>query len=125
MSTTYRTRTGDTTFRRVALRVYGQDSEAWRIETANPGVTEPITENTLLVVPNVPNIPQNRPRLTGAQNENQLTLLIDNERFEFWESLQIVRSMDSMDTIQMSAPFESDVERFRNTFRPARSQAFW
>ena len=117
MSTTYNTRPGDT-FSGIALTVYGDDSEAYRIKQANPGVIEPLPVGAVLAVPPLPGRPPDRRANVDAVGPNEVSVSVDGERFRFWESIRVTRTIDAMDTIQLSAPFEPDRPEFRKTFRP-------
>lgn len=116
MSTTYSVRIGDT-FARIARITYGDDSQAFRIQQANTWATEPLTPGTVLAIPALPGAPQDRIRGAAAE-PGEVVVAVNNRRFRFWESVQIVRSIDSIDTFQVSAPFEPDRQEFRESFRP-------
>lgn len=116
MSTTYSVRIGDT-FARIARITYGDDAQAFRIQQANTWATEPLTPGTVLAIPALPGAPQDRIR-GAAAGPGEVVVAVNNRRFRFWESVQIVRSMDSIDTFQVSAPFEPDRQEFRESFRP-------
>lgn len=117
MSITYRVQRGDT-FDSIARRVNGSESDAGLIARANPGVSEPLTAGTVLNVPPSPSGPQPLRSLTPAANENETALLIDGERFRFWDRIRVTRSMDAMDTVEFGAPFDHEAPGFRETFRP-------
>lgn len=50
--------------------------------------------------------------------EESIKLLIDNKEFANWNDLEITLSLDSFDTVQFSAPFESSRKDFRAAFQP-------
>lgn len=117
MSTIYNVLDGDT-FELISRKVYGTELEAGRIESANPGVFEPLTPGISLIIPVVPTAPQNIPQKAVFDDPNEVALLIDGERFRFWDRIRLSRSMDAMDTVEFSAPFDADTPNFRETFRP-------
>ena len=45
---------------------------------------------------------------------------VDGKEFRYWTSLSIVRAIDSVDTITLSAPFDRDRLEMRDLFRPAQ-----
>lgn len=117
MSTTFRAGTGDT-FESVARKVYGDERRARTIAQANPGVQEPIPPGTVLSVPPAPGAPTDKAAQAPTNTANEVALLIDGTRFRFWSDLRLTRSLDAMDTVEFSAPFEADAPGFRETFRP-------
>lgn len=108
------TRKGDT-FDLLARRAYGDDQQSALLRSANPGAVEPFEAGVVLTVPAAP---QNTPPTVQADNDNELALLINGQRFRFWTGVSITRSIDSMDTLNISAPFEPDDAQFRATFKP-------
>ncbi len=117
MSITYNVIQGDT-FENIARKQYGTEQEAGKIAAANPGVKEPLTPGILIIIPVVPGAPQNIKQQTPTKNENETALLIDGNRFRFWDSVRITRSIDTMDVVEFGAPFDSNIPSFRETFRP-------
>lgn len=117
MSTTYSAVAGDT-FESIARKVYGDERRALTVAQANPGVSEPIAAGTVLAVPPAPGAPVNKAAQASSSTGNEVALLIDGTRFRFWSDLRLTRSLDAMDTVEFSAPFEADAPGFRDTFRP-------
>ena len=117
LSISYNVIAGDT-FELIARKKYGTEAEAQRIARANPGVVEPLTAGIILVIPDIPNAPQNLQQQTVTDNKNEVAILIDGQRFRFWQSVAIKRSLDSMDAIQINAPFNAESLEFRDAFRP-------
>lgn len=111
------TRKGDT-FDLLARRAYGDDRQSALLRSANPGAVEPFEAGVVLTAPDQPNAPKNRPATVQADSENELALLINGQRFRYWTGISITRSIDSMDTLSISAPFEPDDAQFRATFKP-------
>jgi prophage tail gpP-like protein len=117
LSTSYRVAAGDT-FVKIARKKYGIEDNASLIVRANPGVLEPLTAGTLIIIPDAPAAPANRLQDTLSNSASEVAVIIDGERFRFWDSVTINRSMDSIDSIEIRAPFEPDNAAFRETFRP-------
>ena len=117
MSTIYNVITGDT-FELISRKKYGTELEADRIAKANPGASEPLTAGINLIIPVLPDIPQNIQQKAISDNLNEVAVLIDGKRFRFWDKIQLTRSIDAMDTVEFGAPFESDIPNFRQIFRP-------
>lgn len=108
---------GDT-FDSIARKQYGTEQEADRIGRANPGVAEPLTAGTVLTVPALPGSPSDLQTPGPADRDDETAILIDGQRFRFWDKVRITRSIDAMDTVEFSAPFGVDAPGFRETFRP-------
>lgn len=117
MSTTYNVINGDT-FESIARKKYGTEKEADRINRANPGVSEPLTAGTVLTVPTLPDAPQDTLSNAPAATGDEVAILIDGQRFRFWDRVRVTRSIDTMDTVEFGAPFDADAPGFRETFRP-------
>lgn len=117
MSSTYRVGPGDT-FETASRRAYGSAQHAGTIAGANPGVSEPLTVGSVLVVPALPLQPPNASAGAPSQTQNEVAVLVDGKRFRFWSDLRLARSLDAMDTLEFSAPFEADAPGFREAFRP-------
>lgn len=116
MSTTYSVITGDT-FESIARKKYGNDKEADRISRANPGVSEPLTAGTVLTVPVLPEAPQNLQQAADSSTD-EVAILVDGKRFRFWDKVRITRAIDTMDTVEFGAPFDSEAPGFKQTLRP-------
>lgn len=117
MSTTFKVQAGDT-FESIARKKYGTEKEADRIARANPGVSEPLTAGTTLTVPTLPDAPQDNLSNAPAATDDEVAILIDGQRFRFWDRVRVTRSIDTMDTVEFGAPFDADAPGFRETFRP-------
>lgn len=117
MSTTYRVAPGDT-FDSISRKKYGTQAEAGRIARANPGVSEPLASGTEVIVPPLPDAPADRGNAIPAATLDEVALLIDGQRFRFWDRMSITRAIDSMDTVTFGAPFDHQAPGFRETFRP-------
>ena len=112
MSFTYKIENNDT-FDLISRKVYGTEINSSLIRRANPGVLEPLVNGVLIIIPDDPNAPKNLPQLSQSNNVNEVTLLIDNTTFRFWDSIRITRSIDSMDTVEFGAPFDSSDETLK------------
>ena len=122
MSKQYITITGDT-FETIARKQYGDEQEANKIAKANPGVVEPLSAQTIIIIPNLSTIPLDKQQNNNATNIDEVSLLIDNRRFRFWTDIRITRAIDNMDTVEFSAPFDSKagsetIDSFRKIFKP-------
>ena len=117
MSSTYNVVAGDT-FEIIARKKYGTEVEADRIARGNPGVMEPLTAGISISIPTLPSAPKDNPSTAPANVENEVAILIDGTRFRFWNSVQITSSLDSIDTVEFSTPFEPEIPNFRENFRP-------
>lgn len=117
MSITYKVIQGDT-FEIIARKQYGDDLKSNLILQANPGISEPLTIGTLINIPMMSDAPQNIPQRAPSDNPSEAAILISGVRFRFWDSIRITRSIDTIDTVEFSAPFDSDDINFRRTFEP-------
>ena len=108
----------DDTFESIARKKYGTEVDAILIRSANPGLAEPLTEGVVIVVPDRPESPTIPPLLAPFQTENEVSVAINGTRFRFWETVRVNRAIDSMDSLEFTAPFEVDNAEFRDTFRP-------
>ena len=118
MSNAYTVQTGDT-FEKIARKRYGDEKTSQPYLVGEPGRVRAFSGlGTSLVLPEQPNAPKDVPQQTPSSNENEVAVLIDGQRFRFWENIRITRSIDAMDILEFTAPFEPDQKEFRETFRP-------
>jgi prophage tail gpP-like protein len=108
---------GDT-FVSIARKEYGTEVQASLIQRANPGVMEPLTAGISLVVPVLPNAPAIIPQGALFETESEVAFFVGGQRFRFWETMTISRSMDSMDTLELTSPLDSKNAEFKEIFRP-------
>ncbi|MCH9837700.1 hypothetical protein K0U83_18705 [bacterium] len=108
---------GDT-FSTVSRRAYGSEVYASTIAAANPDAVEPLLPGTVLAIPALPGAPTDKAQQAPSDGVNEVAILIDGVRFRFWSDLVLTRSLDAMDTLEFSAPFDPDAPGFRATFRP-------
>ncbi len=113
----YIVRQGDD-YARVSRILYGTEREASAIRVANPGVSEPLQTGAALVIPALPDAPQNQTQAEAEAEADSVSLSINGRRFRFWESVTIRRQLDSVDTVSFTAPFEPSDRSFRDNFRP-------
>lgn len=114
---TYTIIAGDT-FEIISRKQYGTEDDASLISSANSGVMEPLTPGTNIVIPDKPDAPQNIQQNAAANEPNETAVLIEGTRFRFWEAITITRSIDSMDTVEFSAPWDETNQKLRDIFRP-------
>lgn len=120
MSKSYTTIANDT-FEIISRKNYGTEQQADRISKANPGVNEPLSENLSIIIPDLSTGLLISPKDTT--NNNEVSLIIDGKRFRFWTDININQSIDNIDTVEFSAPFEADtnsdtLNSFRKIFKP-------
>jgi len=111
----YTVQQGDT-FARIARREYGTPDRAGLIRQANPGASEPLQPGITLTLPSTG--PEPTEAESPARERDEVAITVDGERFRFWESVRLTRSIDKPDDAGFTAPFEPDDEQFRRTFRP-------
>lgn len=109
----YKTRRGDT-FEGIARQFYGDESQASRIRRANPGVFEPLLAGVALTIPTAPQ-PGTLQPLDGP---DEVAITVNGERFPHWSEVTITRSVDSVSTISLNAPFEPENTQLAAMFRP-------
>jgi Mu-like prophage tail protein gpP len=117
LSTTYSIITGDT-FESISRKKYGTEREAARIARSNPGVQEPLTAGTQIIIPDLTDSQGDAQQQAASNNADEVAILIDGKRFRFWDKIRINRAIDSMDTVEFGAPFDSETPGFKETFRP-------
>lgn len=111
------TRAGDT-FENIARRVYGDDLQAAAIRSANPGMEEPFEAGVVLTAPTSTTNAQRSQQRSQADNQDEVAIKINGQRFRFWTTLSVTLSADSVATLAMGAPFDPDDPAFRAVFRP-------
>jgi len=117
LSITIEIKQGDT-FESLSRQNYGSENYASNIQKANPGVSEPLPIGNKLLIPDVPTAPQNKVKPLGSNIENECVMRIQGARFRYWNDLKITRSIDQMDVIQFSVPWDSDSKLLRDFFAP-------
>ena len=117
MSKTYTIITGDT-FDLIARKVYGSEVDSPLIIRSNPGLAEPLTPGVIIFIPDKPDAPSIVAQSAAADNEDEVAVSVGGERFRFWDSVAISLSMDALDAIEFSAPFEPGNAEFKEAFKP-------
>lgn len=113
MHTTYKTVKGDN-YAKISRKVFGTEQDAALIRRSNPGIYEPIPVGLDILCP----APDDTPVLIAAGAVDELSILILGERFHFWDSVTVKHSIDSVDTVELTAPFDPDSADFKRYFRP-------
>lgn len=103
-----------TTIEQLSSLINGTPAQARQLREANPGATD--TRD--LIIPTVPDAPQDMPHEMPATSPDEVALLIDGVRYRYWSEMAINRAIDSIDTVDIKAPFTVDVPEFRAAFRP-------
>lgn len=114
----YSARAGDT-FESLARKLYGSEQEADRLRYANPQITEPIPEGAQITYAPT-SIESKTP---AADSPDRVELRLNGGIFRYWESVAITRSLDSVDVIEISAPFDPTDAAQRAAFRPFSFQS--
>lgn len=117
MSTTYKIVTGDT-FDLISRSHYGSERYSSNIRKVNPGVNEPLVAGTDIIIPDIPAAPLNIPQNVDSGDINETAVRINNRRFRFWDRIEILRSIDSLSTVNLGVPFEPDMPDFKDSFKP-------
>ena len=102
---------GGESFEDVARRTTGDDSNSGEISRSNPTVKEPIPAGTVL------NVPNNDLKTINPTNQD-ITIKIDGKIFSVWSSITFNKTIDSIDSIEMLAPFDHKNPELREAFRP-------
>lgn len=133
MSTTYKTRIGDT-WEVVSARAYGVPTEITRLRAANPGLTDPFLFGETVNVPaydepvtspvvNTTPTPAERAALelsepiTVRADSDEITVRI-GEVWRNWSSIDVIRSADAVTTCEVTAPFDPNDPQQRADFAP-------
>lgn len=117
LSSTYKIKDGDT-FARISRFNYGYEKYALLIKKSNPGVVEPLRAGTIISIPDIPDIPTDSSQIAPFSNIDEVAILIEGKRFRFWSEVRITRSIDNIDVVEFSAPFEPENEDFKAIFQP-------
>ena len=117
LSTIYNTVEGDT-FELISRKKYGTEIYSDNIKKVNPGVLEPLNPGIEIIIPDLPTASVDVPQNTDSNNINETAVRIKGNRFRFWDTIEIVRSIDSFSTINIGVPFEPDAPDFKDNFRP-------
>jgi len=97
---------------------YGTADFQTEIIQANPSISEPLVIGQVLNIPDKQNQISLRQPKAPADNQNQLSIAIDNQLFTFFEDISISRQVDSIDSFSLTAPFEPSEKNIRDVFQP-------
>ena len=117
MSTTYNAVSGDT-FEKIAIKKYGDSSRSDNIARSNPSISEPIPSGTKIVIPELSDVPKDKTSTSNENGLNDVTILINGKKFDYWDQVVINRVIDSIDSIALSAPLEVEAPGFKESFKP-------
>jgi len=95
--------------------VYGDDAQASRIASANPGVSEPLAAGIQLYTP--PQFEALTAKLS-ANDDQAVIVRLGGKVFRHWTEARLTLSLDSMDTLELIAPFDTSSAEQRAKFRP-------
>lgn len=117
----------------ISKKFYGVPNKYQLIIDANPQLsgrnkaldgTPLIHKSDILIIPDEteniinPTQIQKIPESIENVSDNAISILIDNNLFSFWTEYEMTFEIDSFDTFAFSAPFNSDIEIYREAFRP-------
>lgn len=116
MPTTYKVQNGDT-YSTISKKVYGSEEYASLIKSANPGESDTPQTGSTIAVPD--NVDYAQPKINNVQKQSDNpSITIEGKEFKYWESMRITYAMDTISTVEFSAPFEANDPTFRATFKP-------
>lgn len=117
-NSTYIVKQGDT-LSGIAKIFYGDPAQSIRIVKANPQIKDPgiISPGQVFIIPEIKNS-NVVPDTVEAENQEQITALIDSKNFTFWNNFVVNLSLDTFDTFSLSVPFDPDIQVYRDTFKP-------
>ena len=107
---------GDT-FESIARKNYGTERLANLVSSANPGVFEPITAGTNIIILIITEQEFDE-AFENQSTDDEVILFIRGKRFRFWNKIELVESIDTIAQIALDAPFESNRQLFKESFRP-------
>lgn len=115
---------GDTPYK-LSIKYYGSGKKYIKIIEANPQIKgKNIYPGQILIIPdeteNIINHTQvKEPPLTiDSDNDDSISILIDNNKFSFFTDYSMTFNIDTFDTFSFSAPFDDSIEIYRDVFRP-------
>lgn len=117
MSIIYKIKKGDT-IEKISRQIYGTENNANDILRANPDISQDLITGSLIVLPFLPSKPSDRLFNIPFNDKNEVALLINNVRFRFWNKIIINRTIDSIDNVEFTAPFEATNQKFRQLIKP-------
>lgn len=102
---------------RLARQIYGDERAAILLRNANPGITntEALTKADVLA----PNAPKSSPFIAGRSvAPNDVEVAIDGTIFKHWQNIRVTRSIDTITTLSLTAPFDPEDAVKRRLFKP-------
>jgi prophage tail gpP-like protein len=132
MSRRYTVKSNDT-LSGISTKFYGVPDKYTLIINANPQLAgrnkatdgSPfIHTGDIFIIPdeteNIINITEQSkiPETIENVSDNAISILIDNNLFSFWTEYSITFEIDTFDTFSFSAPFNSSINIYRESFRP-------
>jgi prophage tail gpP-like protein len=106
------------TFEQESAKQYGTPIYAPILRQANPDRSGDNVGAGQLIKPTLPSAPADKPHELPADNVDEVALLIDGQRYRYWSDMVINRALDSIDTLDIRAPFDSAIPEFKKTFQP-------
>jgi len=130
MPSLYVTQKGDTP-KGLAIKFYGNASQYPLILQVNPGllaIKPPVSESGKLIIGQeiiIPDIAEladifsNQPQNIGSDDPDEVTLIINDTQFKFWNGLSMEFAFDKLATeFSFKAPFEPAIPEYRAAFKP-------
>lgn len=110
----------------LSQRYYGTQSKTKLIINANPQLKGRVlsTESLPTIYPGdtliIPDDPSSKkaPKTITSENDNDVTVKIQGQKFAFFSSFSLTQEIDSFDTFNFNAPFNPDELIYREAFRP-------
>lgn len=121
MSITHKVVAGET-FDTISRISFGTEIYEQLISDANPGVKEPLTAGTIVVIPKLESAPKNLTQQLIAP-KNELSLIIDGKIFSFWQSVRLTSFIDSISKVIIFAPYDKENKELVETFKPYSYQS--
>lgn len=107
------------TFETISRRVYGVESNALALQYANPSLQEPLPAGAIVTLPAGVATPEPAAR---TANPDTVAVRVDGRIVAHWTDITITRAFDSIDTVELSAPFDPANRDDRRAFAPFQFQ---
>jgi len=126
MSKTYAVKKGDM-LGNISISFYGTFSKWTKIRTANPQIegrgkaidgSPLIFPGDILIIPDDLELKPASTTTTINAKSDELTIIIEGNKFSYFTDYTLKQSMDSFDSFGFSAPFDPDIQIYRESFRP-------
>jgi len=115
--TFYETKQGDT-FAIVSRRVYGTDEHEYLLRETNAGYEEPFIDGYSLTIPALQEAPKPVLKRITADGKDEIAIIINGKRFRYWTEVRFKKTLDSIDSVDFFAPFNSDSKETRQALKP-------